>query len=130
MMVHSQKRGPVVISAEGRNYLAEGRVEGKNPLEGFGPNAVQHLHRTDGFPDAPDILVNSFCNHETNEVAAYEELIGCHGGLGGYQTQPFVPYPAQLPMGDGPLVGAAAVHKVLKVWVSRSNGKEEFGGGS
>ena len=27
-------------------------------------------------------------------------------------------------------VGAAAVHKVLKGWVSRSNGKEEFGGGS
>jgi hypothetical protein len=97
---------------------------------GSAPNAVQHLRCTDSFPDAPGILVNSFCNHETNEVAAYEELIGCHGGLGGYQTQPFVLYPAQPPMGDGPLVGAAAVHKVLKGWVSQPNGEEELGEGS
>jgi putative membrane protein len=113
-----------VIGAGGRYYLAEDRVEGENPLEGFGPNAVQHLSRSDGFPDAPDILVNSFCNHETNEVAAFEELIGSHGGLGGYQTQPFVLYPAELQIGDEPLIGAAAVHRVLKEWASRTNGKE------
>ena len=57
-------------------------------------------------------------------------MIGCHGGLGGYQTQPFVLYPAELLIGNGPLVGAAAVHKVLKGWLSRSNGEEELGGGS
>ena len=124
VMVHSEEHGPVVVGAGGRYYLVEDRVEGENPLAGFGSNAAQHLSRSDSFPDAPDILVNSFCNHETNEVAAYEELIGCHGGLGGYQTQPFVLYPAQLPMGDGPLVGAAAVHKVLKGWASQPNGEE------
>jgi hypothetical protein len=52
------------------------------------------------------------------------KLIGCHGGLGRYQSQSFVLYPAQLPMADGPLVGAAAVHRVLKGWASRSNGEE------
>jgi hypothetical protein len=130
VMVHSEEHGPVVVGAGGRTYLAEDRVEGENPLEGFGPNAAQHLSRSDSFPDAPDILVNSFCNHETNEVAAFEELIGSHGGLGGYQTQPFVLYPAQLPIGDGPLVGAAAVHRVLKEWASQTNGEEELGGGS
>jgi uncharacterized membrane protein YvlD (DUF360 family) len=124
MMVQSEEHGPVVIGAAGRNYLTEDRVEGENPLAGFGPNAAQHLRRSDSFPDAPDILVNSFCNHETNEVAAFEELIGSHGGLGGYQTQPFVLYPAQLPVGDAPLVGAAAVHRVLKEWASHTNGKE------
>jgi hypothetical protein len=51
-------------------------------------------------------------------VAAYEELIGCHGGLGGYQTRPFVLFPSTLPLVDEPLVGAAAVHRVLKGWVS------------
>jgi hypothetical protein len=130
VMVHSEEHGPVVVGAEGRHYLAEDRVEGRNPLAGFGPNAAQHLSRSDSFPDAPDILVNSFCNNGTNEVAAFEELIGSHGGLGGYQTQAFVLYPAQLPIGDGPLVGAAAVHQVLKEWVSRSNGGEQIGGGS
>jgi putative membrane protein len=124
VMVRSEAHGPVVVGATGRYYLAEDRVEGDNPLDGFGPNAAQHLSRSDSFPDAPDILVNSFCNHETNEVAAFEELIGSHGGLGGYQTQPFVLYPAELPVGDAPLVGAAAVHLVLKEWASHTNGKE------
>jgi putative membrane protein len=124
LMVHSEEQGPVVVGAGGRYYLAKDRVEGQNPLDGFGPNAAQHLIRSDSFPDAPDVLVNSFCNHETNEVAAFEELIGSHGGLGGYQTKPFVLYPAQLPVGDGPLVGAAAVHRVLKEWASHTNGKQ------
>jgi hypothetical protein len=124
VMVHSEAHGPVVVGAEGRTYLAEDRVEGENPLAGFGPRAAEHLRRADSFPDAPDILVNSFCSHETNEVAAFEELIGSHGGLGGYQTQPFVLYPAQLPVGDAPLVGAAAVHRVLKEWASHTDGQE------
>jgi hypothetical protein len=124
VMVHSEAHGPVVIGAEGRTYLAGDRVEGENPLADFGPRAAEHLRRADSFPDAPDILVNSFCDPDTNEVAAFEELIGSHGGLGGYQTQPFVLYPAQLPVGDGPLVGAAAVHDVLKAWVAQPNGKE------
>jgi putative membrane protein len=124
LMVRSEAHGPVVVGAMGRYYLAEDRVEGDNPLDEFGPNAAQHLSRSDRFPDAPDILVNSFCNHETNEVAAFEELIGSHGGLGGYQTQPFVLYPVELPVGDAPLVGAAAVHRVLKEWASHTNGKE------
>jgi putative membrane protein len=122
VMVGSEEQGPVVIGAGGRYYLADDRVEGANPLEGFGPNAARHLRRTDSFPNAPDLLVNSFYNAETNEVAAYEELIGCHGGLGGYQTRPFVLYPAGLPLGDGPLVGAAAVYHLLKSWVANTNG--------
>jgi hypothetical protein len=51
-------------------------------------------------------------------------LIGSHGGLGGYQTQPFVLYPAELQVGDDPLIGAAAVHRVLKEWASHTDGKE------
>ena len=127
VMVDSEAHGPVVVGTKGRYYLAQDRVEGENPLEGFGPNAAQHLKRSNSFPDAPDILVNSFCNHATNEVAAFEELIGSHGGMGGYQTQPFVLYPAELPVGNDPLVGAAAVHRVLKEWASRTNGKETTG---
>jgi hypothetical protein len=120
-MVHSIEHGPVVIGASGRNYLAEERVEGDDPLAGFGPRAAQHLIREDSFPNCPDILVNSFYRAEINEVAAFEELIGCHGGMGGYQTQPFVLYPAELPVADEPLIGAAAVHHLMKGWVADSN---------
>jgi hypothetical protein len=66
-------------------------------------------------------LVNSFYNAETNEVAAFEELIGCHGGVGGYQTQPFVLHPVELPAPDEPLIGAAAVHHLMKGWVAHQS---------
>ncbi|HET6444875.1 MAG TPA: hypothetical protein VFI27_09890 [candidate division Zixibacteria bacterium] len=65
----------------------------------------------------------SFYNAQTNEVAAFEELIGCPGGMGGYKTQPFVLFPAELPAtGDEQLVGAAAVHQMMKGWVAVTNG--------
>jgi len=117
VMVHSEAHGPIAIGAGGRYYLADDRVEGENPLADFGSNAAEHLRRTDRFDNAPDILVNSFFSSEDNEVAAFEEQIGCHGGMGGYQTQPFVFYPAEWDTGQKEIVGAEALHKVLKGWV-------------
>jgi hypothetical protein len=116
IMVRSERDGGVVIGRDGRYYLDSGRVEGTNPLAPFEPNAATHLKRTDGFRNAPDILVNSFIDPETGEVAAFEELVGCHGGLGGTQTQPFVLSPVALPLPGEPIVGAAALHRVLKGW--------------
>jgi putative membrane protein len=114
VMVHSEAHGPVVVGKNGKYYLNDDRVEGENPLVNFGPNVVSHLKRTDSFPDTPDILVNSFYDPEKNEGAAFEELIGFHGGLGGYQTRPFLLYPADWAMGNGKIVGAEQVYKVLK----------------
>ncbi len=125
VMVHSEAHGPVVIGAGGKYYLTDDRVEGENPLAGFGAHAAAHLRRTDGFPDAPDLLVNSFCNPETSEVAAFEELIGSHGGLGGWQTQPFLLYPAELQIGRQEIVGAEALHRVLKAWVDQLASEED-----
>jgi hypothetical protein len=120
VLVHSEANGPLAIGDSGRYYLKEDRVEGENPLAGFGPNAARHLKRNDGFKDAPDLYVCSFYDPETNEGAAFEEQIGFHGGMGGPQTDPFLLYPAELPLNGEPLVGAAAVHQVLKSWVSAS----------
>jgi putative membrane protein len=119
VMVHSEAYGPVVVGSGGRCYLRDGRVEGESPLKGFGANTAAHLRRTDSFPDAPDVLVNSFYNPETNEVAAFEELIGSHGGLGGWQTEPFLLYPAEWELAPEPIVGAEALHHVLKGWVDQ-----------
>ncbi|MEJ2732984.1 MAG: phage holin family protein [Anaerolineae bacterium] len=121
VLVHSEASGPVVIGAGGRSYLADGRVDGEDPLAAFGPNAAAHLRRTDSFADAPDILVSSFYDPKTGEVAAFEELIGSHGGLGGWQTSPFLMFPSTLPAPAEPIVGAASVFTVLKGWV-RSQG--------
>jgi putative membrane protein len=119
VMAHSEEHGPVVIGARGVNYVVEGRVEGQNPLTRYGANAAAHLHRTDSFPAAPDILVNSFYNPDTNEVAAFEELIGCHGGLGGYQAQPFMLLPTVWQTGEEAIVGAETVYHRLKGWLDR-----------
>jgi hypothetical protein len=119
VLVHSETEGPLVIGGGGRHYLDDGRLEGEDPLANFGPNAARHLQRYDGFADAPDLYVSSFYDPETGEGAAFEEQIGFHGGLGGPQTQPFLLFPSILPLADELLVGAAALHRVLKGWVSK-----------
>jgi uncharacterized membrane protein YvlD (DUF360 family) len=117
IMVRSQEHGPLAIGARGIYYLNEDRVEGENPLAPFGPNAPQHLRRTDSFPNCPDILVNSFYDPENDEGCAFEELIGFHGGLGGTQNQPFILHPAELPV-NGELIGAANVYRMCKGWLN------------
>ena len=67
--------------------------------------------------------MNSFYQAENNEVAAFEELIGSHGGLGGYQTQPFVLFPAEWEIKDGDLVGAASVYRQFKDWLGEIQGQ-------
>jgi putative membrane protein len=115
VMVRAE-RGPVVIGAQGIHFLAENRVEGTDPLINFGPRAAQHLLRLDGFGHTPDILVNSFYDPATDEAAAFEELIGGHGGLGGKQMQPFLLYPSVLTLEDSEIVGAEQIHRVLQGW--------------
>ena len=88
------------LGANGIHYLNDSHVVGEDPLDGFGRNAARHLKREDSFIDAPDILVMSLHDQLTGEVAAFEELVGCHGGLGGPQTQPFVLYPSDLRSSD------------------------------
>jgi putative membrane protein len=120
VMVHSESDGAVVIGWSGIHYLDDGHVVGEDPLNGFGRNAARHLKREDSFIDAPDILVMSLHDELTGEVAAFEELVGCHGGLGGPQTQPFVLYPTEFDPPTEPIIGAAALHDVLKTWRIRA----------
>jgi len=116
ILVRSSERGAVALGAAGAHYLAEGTVEGEDPLAPFSPNAPRHLLRTDGFPHVADIMVGSFYDPTLEEGAAFEELISFHGGLGGPQTQPFILHPVELPLPEEPIVGAEQVHGVLAGW--------------
>jgi hypothetical protein len=98
-------------------------VTGEDPLAGFPPNAARHLLRTDGFPHVADIMVNSFFDPLTEEGCAFEELISFHGGMGGPQTQAFILHPAQLEPPDEPLIGAEAVHRLLRGWRAELEGE-------
>jgi uncharacterized membrane protein YvlD (DUF360 family) len=116
VLVRSSQHGPVALGGNGAHYLTHGRVEGEDPLAHFSPNAPQHLRRTDGFQHVADIMVGSFYDPELDEGCAFEELISFHGGMGGPQTRAFILFPADLPLSDEPIVGAAAVHGLLRGW--------------
>jgi hypothetical protein len=127
VLVRSERDGPVVLGARGAHYLAEGRVVGEDPLVPFSPNAATHLLRTDGFEHVADVMVGSFYDAALEEGCAFEELISFHGGIGGPQTRPFLLYPAQLPLPDAPIVGAASVHDLLSEWRRLLNGEPQAG---
>ena len=111
------EQGGLVLGPDGFVRIETGEVEGEDPLAPFGPNAVEHVLRTHRFSNCPDIMVNSTWWKDMDEVAAFEELVGSHGGMGGTQAHPFVLHPVDLPWPDEPVIGAEAVHHVLKSWL-------------
>ncbi len=117
LLVQSDEQGGLVIGKAGMHYLEHGYTVGDDPLAGYGPRAADHLRRTHRFTNAPDLLVMSHYDPQRDEVAAFEELVGSHGGLGGMQTQPFVVHPASLPVPKDLIVGAAQLHQVLRQWL-------------
>ena len=56
-------------------------------MAAFGPHAARVLLRALMHPEAPDLYVNSAVDPVTNDVAAFEGLVGSHGGLGGWQDR-------------------------------------------
>jgi len=116
VLVRSSEHGPLALGGKGTHYLADGRVEGEDPLAHFSPTAPRHLLRTDGFQHVADLMIGSFYDPGLDEGCAFEELISFHGGLGGPQTRPFLLYPASLPPPAEPVVGAAAVNELLRGW--------------
>jgi hypothetical protein len=106
--------GPMVLGNAGTRRLRDGRVEGVDPLVPFGPLAPEFVLRVALRPEAPDIYVNSLLDPGTDEVAAFEGLVGCHGGLGGWQDRAFVAVPSDLPFPDDRVIGADALHVALR----------------
>jgi len=117
VMARSAEHGVVALGARGTHFVDEGRVEGEDPLAPFGPNAPWHLRRHDSFPHCPDLLVNSFFDPETEEICAFEELVGAHGGLGGRQQFPFALVPSAWSAPAAPIVGVEAMHRQLRAWL-------------
>ena len=119
VLVRSEAEGAVVLGpGGGRRRLADGAVEGADPLAGYGPHAAAHVLRTDGFTHCPDIVVQGRYWPELDEVAAFEELVGSHGGLGGGQAHPFALFPVALPWPDPAPIGAGAVHQTFRSWLA------------
>jgi uncharacterized membrane protein YvlD (DUF360 family) len=104
--------GAVVVGRHGRRHLETDEVEGDDPLAQFGSHVPDHLRRLDQYPHVGDLVVISRIQPTTDEVAAFEELVGSHGGLGGPQTEPFLLIPHA--WRSKRLVGAPAVYEYLR----------------
>ena len=117
LMVRSAEHGAVVFGPKGTRYLDQDRVEGEDPAALFGPNTVMSLKREDAMTHAPDLLLLSQYNPDLGEVAAFEELIGSHGGLGGPQTEPFILHPVEWELDEAVPLGAPAIYRNIRRWL-------------
>jgi hypothetical protein len=116
LMVRSAGNGTIVFGPEGAHYFEDGRIDGGDPIAKYGEHAETGFRRVDGMEHCGDLVAISLLDPETDEVAAFEELIGSHGGLGGYQTRPFIMHPAEWTI-DEPIVGAEAVYRQIRRWL-------------
>ena len=117
LMVRTKDHGAVVLGHDGVRYLDEDRVEGEDPTTLFGPHTIMSLKREDAMTHAPDLLLISQYDPELGEVAAFEELIGSHGGLGGPQTEPFILHPIEWQLDEDVPLGAPAIYRNIRKWL-------------
>ena len=117
LLVRSRTQGALALGAKGTHFLDSGRVEGDDPLAPYGPNAARHVKRTDSFEDVADIMVNGAYDPASDEVPAFEELVGSHGGMGGSQAFPFAMLPNDWAIPAEPIVGAENMHRWFRRWL-------------
>ncbi len=88
---------PVVFGKQGARNLQTGEIVGEDPLAPFGDVKLRawQLNRLANFENSGDLILNSTL-YEDGTVAALEELIGNHGGLGGEQTDAFMFHPGDM----------------------------------
>ncbi|NOX63507.1 MAG: hypothetical protein GXP42_16410 [Chloroflexi bacterium] len=92
---------PIALGKSGSRNLHTDEVIGEDPMKMFGePNLrAAQMRRIADFPHAGDLIVNSTVFPD-GTVAAMEELIGNHGGMGGEQTDAFIFHPPNLEVGE------------------------------
>ena len=123
VMVKSYVYGTVIFSDDDVLYLDTEEYYGSHFLDSFGKNTIKKLKRTDGFAHVPDILVNSAYDVDNDEVYAFEELIGSHGGAGGNQQYPFILYPSEWSL-EEEIFGSENVYKFFKSEMEKSWNKK------
>ena len=118
LVVVREADGPVALGAAGSHRLRDGVVHGVDPLVPYGPEARHDLLRHQESAHVGDLVLISVVDPVTDEVAAFEELVGSHGGLGGWQTEAVLVHPARWPVTEPALDGPDAVHRQLVEWLA------------
>lgn len=97
VVTYQQDDEPWALGEAGARNLRTGTIVGSDPLIPYGDpdHLAAQLLRLAQFPHAGDLIVISTL-YPDGQVAAFEELVGSHGGLGGQQTEAFLLHPADL----------------------------------
>ncbi|MGZ6268593.1 MAG: alkaline phosphatase family protein, partial [Candidatus Limnocylindrales bacterium] len=122
LLVRSASGHALAVGPHGRLDLTAGQPDVSGLLADYGPRAVENLLHLDGFANAGDLILIGAIDRVSLEVTGFEELIGSHGGLGGWQGDPFILCPPTLSLTEGPPVGAPAVYRQLKAWQRQLQG--------
>ncbi|HJV13608.1 MAG TPA: phage holin family protein [Propionibacteriaceae bacterium] len=106
---------PWVLGKHGRVQLDTGEVTGQDPLKPYGDHAARMIRRALTMPEAPDLYINSRVSDVTLDIAAFEPLVGAHGGLGGWQDRAVLLTPRTLAkvLPAEHIEGADHLHSVL-----------------
>jgi hypothetical protein len=122
LVARSAEHGLLAVGKRGVHRLDQRVIDGEDPLAIYGEHAAAAVRRIDAIDNVGDIVIISIYDPETGEIAAFEELIGAHGGLGGAQTRPFLLHPADWEVDLGPLIGAPMVYQQLRHWMETKLG--------
>ena len=97
VIVYNDESTPLILSKEGARDLVTGIVTGVDPLQPYSQPDLraQQLWHVAQFPHAGDLIIVSTL-YPDEQVAAFEELVGSHGGLGGEQTNAFLMHPSDV----------------------------------
>ncbi|MFN2137602.1 MAG: phage holin family protein [Candidatus Promineifilaceae bacterium] len=98
VIVYMEADRPWAIGSRGARDLVSGTITGESdPLAPYGSADLRaaQLERVAQFPDSGDLMLISKV-YEGQGVAAFEEHIGSHGGIGGEQTDAFLFHPSDI----------------------------------
>ncbi len=131
IITRDDKGIPLCQNVNGSINLKTKEVVGTNPLEGFHHTTADDFYELATMELAGDIIVNSSYNPETGEVHAFEELVGNHGGVGGWQTEAILLHPKRLKvpkrlLKEGDLHSATTLHKLFVHWLEEAGQRKNL----
>jgi hypothetical protein len=115
VIVRSAQGEVVAVDRHGRHDLSAGPGDA-GVLADFGPGAADDLRHLASFESSGDLMLLGAMDRVSGEITGFEELVGSHGGLGGWQGKPFILVPESLRISQEPLVGAPAIYRQLTEW--------------
>ncbi|MCE5289786.1 MAG: alkaline phosphatase family protein [Nocardiaceae bacterium] len=106
------------LTEEGARY-----GEGADPLLPYGYLAPGDLLQLDTCANVGDVIILGRYDPNLGEVAAFEELVGSHGGLGGWQTEALFVHPSEWEV-DDILLSGTDIYRLLVNYLEKQGLRE------